>query len=300
LKASDYPSNLSHNKPIMSKYTFLSALILSVLFIFSCGEKKNTEAIQYLDNIRSLYSQGKYQEALDNIDNIQTLYPKAFSEIKEAMALKQDVRKASDEREITVSDSLLKIYEPQIDSIKKLFVYQKDEEDETGIFIPKSVNTNHITSTMLRSGVNENGTFYLESTYIGGQFHNQIEVSTKDKRSAESLPIDDEGFNFRFSNLGNQYEVIKVTPFHDNGLAKFILENADSPLTVKLKGKNTTSFSLSNIHKKAIVDSYSLSALLLKKDSLFIAKDKAQTRIKYLESKATEVQTGDKENSNSQ
>lgn len=275
----------------MSKYTFYSFLILSIFFMYSCGEKKNTEAIQYLDNIRSLYSQGKYIEALENIDSIQTFYPKAFPEIKAAMALKQDVRKASDQREIIVSDSLLKIYEPQIDSVKKLFEYQKDEEDESGIFIPKSLKTNHITSTVLRSGVNENGEFYLESTYIGGRFHNRIGVSTKDKKSAESLPVDDEGFNFRFSNLGNQYEVIKVTPFHDNGLAQFIIENAGSPLTVTLKGKNTTSFPLSDKHKKAIVDSYNLSTLLLKKDSLVTAKDKALTRIKYLESKVSEEQT---------
>lgn len=273
----------------MNRFLYLPTLIISVFFLFSCGEKKDEKAIQYLDNIRLLHQQGNYKEALENIDSIQALFPKAFPQIKEAMALKQVLRRASDEREIEVCDSLLKVYEPKADSIKNLFVYQKDKEDDSGIFIPKTINTNHITSTTLRSGVNENGTFYLESTYIGGQIHNQIEVTTKDKQSAESLPINDEGFNFRFSNLGNQYEVIKVTSFHDNGLAKFIIDNADKPLTVKLKGKNTTSFTLPNINKKAIIDSYNLSTLLLKKDSLFTAKDKAQTRIKYLESKKTET-----------
>lgn len=272
----------------MKKRIYLPAIIISVLFITSCGEKKNDDAIRYLDNIRALYQQGAYADALDKIDSIQLLYPKAFPEIKEGLALRQEVRRASDEKLILKSDSLLAIYEPKIDSVKKLFVYEKDKEDDKGTFIPKSVNANHITSTMLRSGVNEDGTLYIESVYIGGQLHNRIEVVAKDKQSAECLPVEDEGFNFRFNNLGNQYEVIRVTPFHDNGLAKFIVDNADKSLTVKLKGKNAMSYPLSNAHKKAIVDSYNLSGLILIRDSLHIAKDKAQTRIKYLDSKAVQ------------
>lgn len=266
--------------------------------ITSCGEKKNEDAIRYLDNIRTLYERGEYNEALTRIDSIQVLFPKAFTEIKAGLALRHDVRKASDQREIQRSDSLLAIYEPKIDSIKKLFVYQKDKEDDGGVFIPKTVNTSHLVSTVLRSGVNEDGTLYIESVYIGGQLHNRVEVSTKGKQTAESLPIEDEGFNFRFSNLGNQYEVMKVTPFHDNGLAKFIVDNVEKPLTVRLKGNSTMSYSLSNVHKKAIVDSYNLSGLILLQDSLNIAKDKAQVRIKYLDSKAQDKAQEHPEGSN--
>lgn len=270
---------------IMKKLIYLLFISLIAFSYYSCGDKKNEEAIEYLDNIQSLYQKGQYAEALQKIDSLQILYPKAFPEIKRSLSLKQDVRKASDQRRILESDSLISAYQPQIDSIKKLFVYQKDKEDESGIYVPKTTAASTLNSTLLRSGVNDDGSLYLESVYIGGQFHNQIEVTTKDKQSAESLPVEDEGFNFRFNHSGRQYEVIKVTPFHDNGLAEFIIRNADKPLTVVLKGKNTTSFALSGSHKKAIVDSYNLSRLMLRQDSLVTAKDKAQVRLKYLDSK---------------
>jgi len=269
----------------MMKHTYITIFLLAGLFLFSCGEKKNEDAIRYLDSIKSLYNQGNYPEALQKIDSIQKLFPKAFDEIKEGLALKQEVRKASDLRQVAESDSLLSLYELQIDSIKKLFIYQKDKEDVTGVFIPKVTNSNHITATVLRSGVNEDGSMYVESVYVGGKFHNQITVANKDKKTAESLPVDDDGFNFRFSNLGTQYEVVRVTPVHDNGLAKFIADNSANSITVTLKGKNTTSYPLSNIHRKAIADSYNFSSLLHKKDSLIEVKDKAEIRLQYLESK---------------
>ncbi len=130
---------------------------------------------------------------------------------------------------------------------------------------------------------------YIESVYIGGQIHNSIKVNTKDGKFAETLPIEGDGFVFRFNHMGKQYEIVQATSVHDNGLANFIFAYADSPLTVTLKGKNTTSFALPNIQKKAIADSYQLSRLMLQKDSLATAKDKAQMRIKYLNAKRDSI-----------
>ena len=270
-----------------SIYAFiLSSMILTAV---SCGDKKDPQAIQYLDNIRTLYEQGEYNTALQQIDSIQVLFPKAFQEIKDALALKQEVRRASDERQITDCDSLIVIYQPKIDSIKKLFVYRKEKDDDYGVYIPKTVSSNTPTSMMLRSGVNDNGSMYIESVYIGGQLHNTIRVSAKDGSFAESLSIEGDGFVFRFSHMGKQYEIIQATSVHDNGLANFISTNIDAPLTVTLKGKNTTTFFLPNIQKKAIKDSYQLSRLMLQRDSLATVKDKAQMRIKYLDAKRDSI-----------
>lgn len=270
-----------------SKYTF--ALLLMVLTMVSCGEKKDTQAVQYLDNIRSLYEKGDYEIALQQIDSIQTLFPKAFQEIKDALALKQEVRRASDEKQISISDSLISTYQPKIDSIKKLFIYRKEKEDDYGVYIPKTISSNTPNATTLRSGVNDNGSMYIESVYIGGQIHNTIKVNTNDGKFAETLPIQGDGFVFRFSHMGKQYEIIQATSTHDNGLANFMFAYADSPLKVTLTGKNSTSFSLPNIQKKAIADSYQLSKLMLERDSLATAKDKAQMRIKYLNAKRDSI-----------
>lgn len=270
-----------------TKYTFI--LLLVVLGIISCGERKNSLATEYLIDIHSLYQHGKYEAALQKIDSIQILFPKAFQEIKDALALKQEVRRASDEKQINNCDSLIVAYQPKIDSIKKLFTYRKEKEDDYGVYIPKTISGNTPNATTLRSGVNDNGSMYIESVYIGGQIHNSIKVNTKDGKFAETLPIEGDGFVFRFSHMGKQYEIVQATSVHDNGLANFIFAYANSPLTVTLKGKNTTSFALPNIQKKAIADSYQLSRLMLQKDSLATAKDKAQMRIKYLNAKRDSI-----------
>lgn len=258
------------------------------IVLAACGEKKNDEAIAYLDNIHTLYNNGDYEEALSMSDSLQILYPKAFKEIKEGLTLKQDIRRALNQRYITDCDSLLSVYEPKIDSLKKLFILQKDKNyQEVGVYIPKITNTNSLTGTTLRSGVYEDGRLYLESVYLGGQLHNKVKIATRDKNSAESLPVNDDGLNFRFSNLGQQYEVIKVMPIHNNGLVEFICTYADQSLTVTLDGKSKTSFALSNAQKKAITDSYQLSTWILQQDSLMTAKDKAETLIRYLDSKNT-------------
>lgn len=269
----------------MKKYIYLPILTFFACILFSCGEKKNEQAILYLDNIRSLYDQKEYTSALQKIDSIQILFPKAIPEIKEGMKLKQEVRKTYNQQQVADCDSLLSIYSHRIDSIKPLFVYQKDKEDSKGIYIPKTVSSSVISANGLRAGVEESGAMYIESVYIGGQLHNRISASTKDKQTAESLPVEDDGFNFRFSNLGKQYEVIKVSKFHDNGLTQFIVNNANTPLTVTLKGKNTLSYPMSNIQKKAITDSYQLSTMILLHDSLQIAKEKAEALIKYVDTK---------------
>lgn len=270
-----------------SKYAFV--LLLMVIAVVSCGEKKNSLATEYLIDIHSLYEQGEYETALQKIDSIQILFPKAFQEIKDALALKQEVRRASDERQIAISDSLIVTYQPKIDSIKKLFIYRKEKEDDYGVYIPKTISTNTPNATTLRSGVNDNGSMYIESVYIGGQIHNTIKVNTKDGKFAETLPIQGDGFVFRFSHMGKQYEIVQATSIHDNGLANFIIAYSDSPLTVTLKGKSMISFPLSNIQKKAIADSYQLSKLMLQRDSMATVKDKAQMRIKYLNAKRDSI-----------
>lgn len=267
----------------MKNFIFLLIALLALLIANACKENKNEDAIKYLAEIQSLYQDGKYPEALSKIDSIQKLFPKAFPEIKDGMALKNEVRRAYDQQQIAICDSLLANNQPKIDSIKKFFVYQKDKEDDKGVFIPKTVSNAVLTGTMLRAGVQEEGEMYIESVFIGSNLHNVVEAKAKDGSIASTKPIQDEGFNFRWNHMGKQYEIMKVTKFHDNGLADFIINNAEKPLTITLKGKGANSFALSNIQKKAITDSYQLAKMLVLQDSLSTAKEKATYRIKYLD-----------------
>lgn len=259
-------------------------LVLVFALLASACSKSNKEAENYLQDIQSLYQEGNYELAKQKIDSIQILYPKAFDQIKEGMALLQDVRRAQDSRQVAYCDSSITILSSRIDSLKQSFVYERDKEyEEMGRFLPKPTSGKILTSTMLRSGVNEDGSLYIESVYIGGQYHNKVYVADKDGSYAETLEVSDDGLNFRFNDMGKQYEVIKFGKSDENGVAKFIYACMDKPLTVTLKGKNSTSYLLSAMVKKSIADAYQLSTTMLEMDSLNNVKEIAQKRLEYLD-----------------
>jgi len=275
----------------MKKRNVWLLLMACMFVVFSCGES-NKEAKEYLLQIRGLYDSGEYDEAKSKIDSIQVLYPKAFEQIKEGMALLQDVRIAQDTKQIAYCDSLIKVLQTKIDSVKHNFVFEKNKDyEETGRFIPKVLPGTSLSSTMLRSGVAEDGGLYIESVYIGGQYHNMVRVQTKDGEYAETLAVEDDGLNFRFNNLGKQYEVIKFSKSDENGLSKFIYACADKPLTVVLKGKNTFTYPLSVNSKKSISESYQLSVFMQQADSLSNVKEVSQARIEYLNRKQQGTET---------
>jgi hypothetical protein len=255
----------------------------ALLFV-SCGDN-NKEAQLYLENIRQICQSGDYQTAGQKIDSIQILYPKAFEQIKAGMKLLREVRWAQNVRQIVVCDSLIDFLSPKIDSLKQYFTYDINKEyQETGRFLPKGFPAN-LPATALRAGVEENGSLFLESVFLGDSFHNQVSVSTKDGFFVETLPVNDDGLNFRFSNAGKQYEIIRFSGADENGLSRFIYAYYDMPLTVTLKGKNTTAFPLSKTAQKSIADSYQLSLWIRQADSLESVKEKSELLIKYLKEK---------------
>ncbi|WP_165023750.1 hypothetical protein [Dysgonomonas sp. ZJ279] len=264
------------------------ALALFFCFVIVACSSKTDGAQLLLDNARQLYNEGKYDQAKSEIDSIKTLYPKAFDQIRASLALLDSVRRGQDTHTIAICDSLIALHEPKLDSLKKLFVYQRNKEyQEKGFYVPKeSATSGPLTFTTLRSGVGEDGQMYLESVFIGnGQKHNKIKVSAKDGLSAESRPVNDDGLNYRFSNLGKQFEIIRFAGEDDNGVAKFIFENTDKPLTLILEGKNKSSYTLSQPVKYAVKKSYRLSMMMQQLDSLKTEKEKSEYKIYYLDKK---------------
>ncbi len=266
---------------------FRNACVFLSIFLFACDAKEDGAQLR-LDAARSFYYGKEYVLAKQEIDSLKILYPKAFSQIKASLALLDTVRRAENMQIIQISDSLIALNEPTLDKFKKLFSYQRNKEyQETGVYIPKeSVGGSVMTGTILRSGVNEDGILYLESVLVGSkQTHNQLTVYTKDGSFVESLPVTDDGLNFRFSNLGKDYEIIRFVGADENGVSKFIFSNIDKHLTVTLKGQGKKSYTLSQTIKFAISKSFQLSTMMLELDSLKTAKEKAEFHIYYLDNK---------------
>lgn len=261
-------------------------VIICALTAIACSSDEKA-AQQQLDSARQLYKDGYYSEAKQAVDSLRAHYPKAFKQIDESFLLVDSIRYSENEQIIEKCDSIITAYTPIIDSVKKLFIYQRDEKyQEKGTFIPKEGYTNlQLTSTLLRAGVEEEGKLYIESVFIGSQTHNKVKVSTKDGSYAESQQVSGDGFIFRFSNLGKQFEVIKYTGPDENGVAQFVAANQDKPITATLSGQGNYSFQLSKASKTGISKAYELSVMMSQLDSIKTEKEKAQFTMMKLEEK---------------
>ncbi len=262
-----------------------SAIVFLFIFLASCGTKDDGAALR-LNKARELFSNKNYSQAKLEIDSLHILYPKAFDERKAGLALLDTIRKEENIQIINECDSLIKRYTPELEKIKSLFSFQRNKEyQETGTYIPRESVANTITGTTFRSGVTEEGKLYLESVFMGQQKHDRIKIAARDGSFAESLPVKDDGLNYRFSNMGNNYEIIRFAGETENGIAKFIYSNQDKPLTLTLLGTRTYSYTLSQTIKSAVSKSFQLSTMMLQLDSLNKAKEEAEFRNYYLDNK---------------
>lgn len=262
---------------------FRNTSVFLFVFFIACGPNGNGALVR-LNNARNLYLNKEYTQAKQEIDSIHLLYPKAFDERRAGMALLDTIRRAENLQIMTECDSLITLYTPELEKIKSGFLYQRNKEyQETGTYVPKEGITNAISTTTLRSGVGEDGQLYLESVFIGQQKHNQIKVSTKDGTFIQSLQVNDDGLNYRFSNLGKNYEIVRFAGESENGIARFIFSNQDKNLTITLDGGGRCTYTLPQIIKSAVSKSFQLSTMIIQLDSLKKAKEEAEFKIYYLD-----------------
>ena len=274
------------NEIFCMKITYIQVLTILFFFLFACSSG-NDGAQSRLDAARKYYKQREFSLATQEIDSIKVLYPTAIEQRKAGLALLDSVRRGENNDIIRTCDSLIRLFEPKVEETKKMFVYQRDKRyQETGSYIPREQVADHIASTSLRSGVSEEGQLYIESVFIGAQKHKKMRVSLKDGSFVETHPVTDDGLNYRFSNMGKSYEVIRFAGVDENGVGKFIFSNSDKPLTASIEGgTGNYTYALSQITKSAIAKSYQLSIMMIQLDSLKTEKEKAEFRIYNLDNK---------------
>lgn len=274
------------------KQFYTSAFILLHVLLLSCGDNNNEARLQ-LAKVRQHYQNKEYTLAKSELDSLNAKYPKALDERKAGVALLDTIRRAENMHTIATSDSLIKYFQPQVEEKKKAFILQRDKNyQDAGTYIPRESVASHITGTSLRSGVEESGQLYLESVFVGAQKHSKIKISLKDGSFVESLPVSDDGLNYRYTNMGKTYEVVRFTGAAENNVAEFIFSNADKALTVTIEGQGKYSYTLTLQSKSAIAKSYELSKMILQLDSLKSAKELAEYRLYHLDNKG-KMQTED-------
>jgi hypothetical protein len=260
------------------KTVYRYALPVIIIFLMACSADDGG-AQHHLDAARRYYKQNEFTLATQAIDSIRLLYPRAIEQRKAGLVLLDSVRRGENDFIIQACDSLILSFQPVVEDAKKRFVFRQNKEyQESGSYIPKEMATDNISSTLLRSGVAESGQLYIESVFVGSQRHRKLRVSLRDGSFAETLAVTSDGLNYRFSNLGKEYEIIHFADADENGVGRFIFSNSDKPLTVTLEGAGKYSYTLPQTTKSAIARSYELSAIMLRLDSLKTEKEKAEFR----------------------
>lgn len=257
------------------------------LFVISCSSE-DQGAKDRLALARKYYEQRDYTLAKQEIDSIKRFHPKALQQLKEALSLQDSVRRASDLEQIHLCDSIIAIVRDSINHLNQFFIYEADESDmNNGVFVPKEISRNNgvLNRTSLRSQVSVNGGIYIESVYIGPQKHHTLTLSDKEGNSCRTQSVESDGFNYRFTNLGKQYEVIKFIPSTYNNLPEFVFLNKEKKLNVTLEGSNTYSYPLQMSDQRVLLRSIQFSRFLVLQDSLLTEKGKAEYRLQYLDQK---------------
>lgn len=82
-------------------------IILAVLLVTACGNKRKEEAEQMLSKAETEFGQRRFDRALITIDSLRKVYPEAIDVRKRALALYQTIELTRAQEELAVLDSAL-------------------------------------------------------------------------------------------------------------------------------------------------------------------------------------------------
>ncbi len=264
-------------------------IFIPVLFFIACNNDKKL-AQENLERARFLCENNQFEAAKRSIDSLKINFPKEVSTLKEGLQIMRQVELKELERNINYCDSMLIVKTAQADSMRPLFVFEKDPKyDDIGKYIDKQqVLERNLGRSYIRSGVNELGEMYLASVYHGGGRikHNQLKVSAPDQTYAETAAIpEDGGLNFSFQDLGMTTEVVTYQNEKDNGVILFIYNNAKERLKADLSGGKSYSFIISDGDKKSLIKTHDFAVVLSDIQQLGKENEKSKARIEYLRTK---------------
>ncbi|MDR3061343.1 MAG: hypothetical protein LBU57_04420 [Dysgonamonadaceae bacterium] len=269
----------------MKNFLFL----VFILFIVACNNDKKA-ARENLERAQLFYENNQFEAAKQSLDSLKANFPKEVEVLKGGLQVSRQVEIKELERNISYYDSMLIVRTAQADSLKRLFVYEKDPEyDEIGKYIDKQqVLERNLKRSYMRSGVNEQGEMYIASVYYGkGRIrHNRFKVLAPDNSYAETAVIpEDGGANFSFQDLGMTTEIVTYRNEKDSGVILFVYNNSKKRLKAELTGGKPYTFFIAEGDIKSLIKTHDFSVVLLDIQRLGKEKEKANARIEYLRKK---------------
>jgi hypothetical protein len=264
------------------------AFILLGVLIACNGEKKKAQAM--LVQAESFFAQSLTDSALITLDSLKTRYPKEFEVLKAAQTLRRQIEVENAQQTIAICDSLLPIREAEIEKIKQSFIYEKDPEyDDVGKYFDKSQKIeNKLQRSYIRCWTTEQGEFFLASVYYGKApiGHTGLKLSLRDGSSVATADIPpDGGLNYSFRDLGMATEVVTYSSAKDGSAAHFIYDNSAKTINAEYTGGKRFLLTVQPADVKALVHTMDFAALLAETEKMKTEREKASTKLEYLNRK---------------
>ncbi len=274
------------------KNLIFTALCLFAILLTSCGNKTDKLANEKLQMAQSAFAEGDYNEAKTQIDSIRILYPKAFDARREAIALMQQVELKEQQESLIYMDSILKIREHQLDSIKGKFTFEKNEQYQQvgNYFWPTQTVEKNLHRSFLRFQVNEQGTMTMTSIYCGKSFihHLAVKVIAPDGTFAETPASRD---SYETTDLDEKIEKADFKMGEDGNVMGFLYVNRDKKIKIEYLGGKKYVYQMTPTDQTALVNVYDLAQILSTITNIKKEQEEARQKVQFIEKKINERQS---------
>ena len=262
---------------------------LALAFLTGCSDGGEKQAQSHLQKAEKALSHENFSEAKMQIDSIKMLYPKAFEARKQGIKLMQQVDLKEQKKTLAYLDSVMRVKQLQLDSIKGNFVFEKDTayQDIGNYLYPTQVVEKNVGRSFLRGQVNELGEMSLTSIYCaGGQLnHTSVKVSVGDLFAETPMTKD----SYQTTDLGRVIEKADYKLGEDGGVVGFIVANQDKNIQLQFIGDKTYRTAMQKSDRKAIAALNELARILSGMEEVRKQQKEANLKIQFVSRKIEEA-----------
>lgn len=245
----------------ITKYShslILSAALISVAGLSSCGGDDNKGAQELLLQAETALGAKDYEKAIALTDSIKNAYPKAIDQRREALHIATRATEGLTLLRLEQADSLSAVLGARGDSLQRLMKFVKNPIE--GYYVASTTNpTAFIGSNGIQARVSPEGDFYLISSLKAKSVKSTSVTVSNGNASASTSSVAHDGER---NDRSMGAEVITFISAECDTVGRFIMENAESPLTLTFNGSSSYSMPLPASQAKEIALVYDYASTL--------------------------------------
>ena len=249
------------------KFSVLFISVFLALIFLACGPSDEEKARAKMNFAKMLLEKQDTTRALLQLDSIVELFPEARYSTNAAKNLLNEI-----------NFSLLQRKEQELDTIKEriaelenLFIREKTEFDRYTRYVHKKQTLQgSITRSFIQVHLDERGDLYLSSNYYGKNSINHFGIRVYDadiSAKTDTIPLGDVN-NHQSDFMEYKWEKVSYRNGKDNGVIRFIADNAERKLKAVFLGKGQFFIILEDSDKIAVKDALTLSKAIKTKSIL--------------------------------